>query len=67
MEVTQPYRADCVKAINTFRQHHLMPMAICCRTAEHEALTIALKLQGAIVLKPLTPQQIDDLVVVTLS
>lgn len=59
-EVAQPYRTDCVKAINTFRQDHLMPMALCCRTAEQEALTSLLKLQGVVVLKPLTPQQIDS-------
>ncbi|MBV7328221.1 NACHT domain-containing protein [Chloroflexi bacterium TSY] len=59
-EVKPEYREECIKAINAFRQNHLVPMAVCSRTAEYEALTNQLKLQGAVILKPLTSQQIDD-------
>jgi hypothetical protein len=58
-EVASEWRAACVKAINLFRREHLMPLAVCSRIADYEALTIRLRLQSAVLLQPLTTQQID--------
>ena len=59
-EVAPKYRDDCVKAINEFRQEHLVPLVVCSRVADYEVLTARLRLQGAVLLQSLTPQQIDD-------
>jgi len=60
-EVKREYREECIKALNEFQQSGktLVPLALCSRTAEYEALMSKLRLNGAIVLRPLTPQQID--------
>ena len=60
-EVKSEHREACVKAINDFRQEHgLTPLVVCSRVADYEALTTRLKLQGAVLLQPLTPQQVDQ-------
>jgi hypothetical protein len=49
-----------VEVINTFRQEHgLVPLAVCSRQADYEALAVKLQLRGALVLQPLTRLQID--------
>jgi TIR domain/NACHT domain len=54
------HRLACVEAINQFRlEHGLIPLVVCSRIADYEALTTRLKLQGAVVLQPLTPAQIQ--------
>lgn len=58
-EVARERRAACVEAINGFLDEHLVPVAICCRKEEYEALDSKIKLQSAILLQPLTPEQID--------
>lgn len=58
-EVKAAYRNDCVNIINTFRQEHLVNLAICCRSEEHQGLTAQLKLVGALHLLPLTIKQMD--------
>jgi hypothetical protein len=59
-EVTPEHRAACVEAINQFyRDHRLVPLVVCSRTADYEALAARLRLQDAIVLQPLTPAQVD--------
>lgn len=59
-EVKSERRQACVEAINIFRdQHGLTPIAICSRIADYETVTTRLKLNGAVVLQPLTFQQID--------
>lgn len=58
-EVALERREACVQAINQFRQQHLMPLVVCSRIADYEALTSRLKLQGAVLLQPLTSSQID--------
>ncbi len=57
-EVKREYREDCVKVVNDFRQEHLVPLAVCCRIAVYEALTAPLRLQGAVLLQPLTHEQV---------
>src|SRR6266487_2644277 len=60
-EVAAEHRSDCVEAINTYRQEHgLVPLTVCSRVADYEALTTKLRLQGTIVVQPLTKQQVDD-------
>ena len=59
-EVKREHRDACVEAINGFRQEHMMPLAICSRIADYEALTTRLELQGAVLLLPLTPQQVEQ-------
>ena len=60
-EVALEHRAACVEAINSFRQEHgLLPLVICCRVADYETLETRLQLQGALVVQPLTPQQIES-------
>jgi hypothetical protein len=59
-EVEAKAREDCVRALNAFREEHMVQMAVCSRTAEFEALNTPLKLGGAYLLQPLTPEQIDQ-------
>lgn len=59
-EVKPERREACVKAINGFRQEHLVPMAVCSRVADYEALTVRLQLREAVLLQPLTPEQVDE-------
>jgi energy-coupling factor transporter ATP-binding protein EcfA2 len=59
-EVAQEHREDCVKAINNFRQENLVSLVVCSRSEEYEALATKLRLQGAVCLQPLTPQQVDQ-------
>jgi len=59
-EVARERREKCVEAINAFRQKHLVPLVVCSRVADYEALDIQLKLQSAVLLQPLTPQQVND-------
>ena len=60
-EVKQEHRTACVEVINAFRQSHgLLPLALCSRTGDYQALAVRLRLQGAIVVQPLSPQQVDS-------
>lgn len=60
-EVALAHRLACVEAINHFRMEHgLVPLVVCSRIADYQALTTRLKLQGAVVLQPLTPAQIQS-------
>src|SRR5262249_33920667 len=59
-EVKEDHRANCIEAINTFRQDHgLIPLVVCSRTSEYGAVGARLHLQGSIVLQPLTHNQVD--------
>jgi hypothetical protein len=60
-EVQAEHRAACADAINTFRQDHgLLPLAVCSRITEYDALGAQLRLQGAIVVQPLTHTQVES-------
>jgi hypothetical protein len=59
-EVQQDYRNACIVAINSFRQEHLVPIAVCSRVNEYEDLAVQLKLQGAVLVQPLTLAQIEE-------
>ena len=59
-EVKPAHRAACVEAINAFRKAYDLPLVICSRTADYRALAMPLQLYGAIVVQPLSPQQVDS-------
>jgi DNA polymerase III delta prime subunit len=60
-EVRQDARDACVEAINAYRQEHgMVGMVVCSRVADYAALTAKLKLRGAIMVQPLTDEQIDS-------
>jgi hypothetical protein len=59
-EVRQEHREACAEAINRFRlEHGLAPIAVCSRVEDYGRLNTRLKL-GAILLQPLTSEQIDE-------
>jgi hypothetical protein len=59
-EVNPEHRAACIDAINYFRQDHgLLPLVVSSRTEEYKTLTSQLRLQGAVVIQPLTREQVD--------
>jgi len=59
-EVSAAQRGDCVEAINTYREEHgFVDVVVCSRSAEYQALTHKLRLNGGVVLLPLTDTQID--------
>jgi NACHT domain len=58
-EVAAGQRGDCVEIINTYRQEYgLVPLVVCSREVDYETLTSKLRLQGAVIVRPLTKQQI---------
>jgi predicted NACHT family NTPase len=62
-EVASEHRAACVGAINTFRQDYgLLPVVVCSRMTEYEDVVTPLRLQGAVVVQPLTREQVDHYV-----
>ncbi len=60
-EVSPVHSTACVEAINAYRREHgLVPMVVCSRSADYLARTTRILLPSAIVIQPLTPRQIDD-------
>ena len=60
-EVRGELRTACVDAINQFRRDYgLTSIVVCSRSKDYQTLSKQLKLEGAVVLQPLTGNQIDD-------
>ena len=60
-EVAKEYRTACVEAINGYRQEHgLVATVVCSRSTEYLALITRMSLRCAVIVQPLTAQQIDD-------
>jgi hypothetical protein len=60
-EVRDRRRPECAEAINHFRQTQgLSGIAVCSRTVGYEASAVHLKLGAAIMLEPLTSDQVDE-------
>ncbi len=60
-EVAAPHRAACVEAINAYRQAHgLLPTVVCSRQTDYLVLSTRLLLRTAVVVQPLTPEQIES-------
>ena len=62
-EVAMDHRQACAEAINDFRRDHgLLPIAVCSRIADYEALGTKLRLRNAVVVQPLTTIQVKEYV-----
>ena len=60
-EVAAPHRAACVEAINTYRQSHgLLSTVVCSRQTDYLLLSTRLMLRTAVVVQPLTSEQIES-------
>lgn len=60
-EVAPAAQAACVRAINDYVDRGGLPgLIVCCRSGEYAALPIRLRLNAAIAISPLSPEQIDD-------
>ena len=60
-EVRPARRAACVGAINNFGEKHgLAGLAVCSRLQDYIDLPVRLKLNGAVSLQPLSPEQVDN-------
>jgi len=60
-EVAPRERTACIEAINTYRQEHgLLPLVVCSRSADYLAQTARVRLGSAVMVQPLTEQQVDD-------
>ncbi len=59
-EVASNQGGSCVDAINDFlAQHPMIPIVVCSRIADYEMLGKRLRLQGAVIIQPLTNTQVD--------
>ncbi len=59
-EVEEAHRVACAEAINAYhREHGLLPLVVCSRAAEYRALGARLALQGAVMVQPLSDEQIE--------
>ncbi|NJN16225.1 MAG: NACHT domain-containing protein [Oscillochloris sp.] len=59
-EVDDEHRPACVAAINRFRSRHFMPMVVCVRSDAYRALPELLRLELAIEVQPLAPEEITQ-------
>jgi Cdc6-like AAA superfamily ATPase len=58
-EVQNEYRESCIEAINLFRRTHgLLPFVVCSREDDYCKLKKKLRLQGAVVVQPLTKEHL---------
>ncbi len=53
-------RNACVTALNAFQKEQATEMVVCCRVRDYEKLGNRLKLQSALVLRPLSAEQIHS-------
>jgi eukaryotic-like serine/threonine-protein kinase len=59
-EVAPNQRAACIEALNGYRSTHgLLPTVICSRSAEYLSQKTRVLLRTAVVVQPLTPEQIE--------
>ncbi|GCE23262.1 helix-turn-helix domain-containing protein [Dictyobacter kobayashii] len=62
-EVNEEVRANCIAAINAYREDHgFVSMVVCCRSTVYASLPSQLVLNTAVEVQPLTIQKIDDYV-----
>ena len=57
-EVKAGSRDDCVRALNAFLREHLVPVVVCSRIADYEVLATKLHLHSAVLLQPLTLEEV---------
>jgi eukaryotic-like serine/threonine-protein kinase len=53
-------RASCAKEINRFNRMYPLPVVVCSRRVEYDALDVALKLGTAVAVRPLDPETVLD-------
>jgi len=59
-EVKRERQAACIEAINAFRRlHGLTAIVVCSRVADYEAVAPRLRLQSAVLLQSLSPEQVE--------
>src|SRR6266849_3834468 len=59
-EVASAARKECIEAINSYRQTHPdVQVVVCCRSTEYLNEPAQLRLHTAVVIQPLTQEQID--------
>jgi hypothetical protein len=62
-EVATDRREACVTAINGFvHEHGLLPLVVCSRTTDYEVLSVHLRLPNAVIIQPLSRQQVQNYV-----
>lgn len=62
-EVDYSYRSACIEAINFYRREHgMVSMAVSSRSSDYFAQPVRILLHIAVVVQPLTSQQIDEYV-----
>ncbi|MEZ4641769.1 MAG: NACHT domain-containing protein [Chloroflexota bacterium] len=59
-EVREEKQESCIKAINKFSQDFQHSIVVCSRTLDYQKLDTKLKLAGAILIQPLTHEQLDN-------
>ncbi|GAC1701672.1 MAG: hypothetical protein PVS3B3_29280 [Ktedonobacteraceae bacterium] len=60
-EVALTARGPCLDAINAYRKEHgLLPTVVCSRSADYFAQKSSILLSSAVMVQPLTDQQVDD-------
>jgi serine/threonine protein kinase/DNA polymerase III delta prime subunit len=60
-EVAARERAACIEAINAYQQEHgLLPLVVCCRSADYLAQSARVQLGSAVAVQPLREEQVDD-------
>src|SRR6266849_3537570 len=60
-EVSGEHRAACIDTINAYRRSHgLVPTVVCSRSAEYLAQQRRIELRTAVVVQPLTAQQVNE-------
>jgi serine/threonine protein kinase len=60
-EVNANDRTACIETINTYRQEHgLLPLVVCCRSADYLEQTARVRLGNAVAIQPLSKQQVNN-------
>ncbi len=58
-EISPSYREQCVETINAYRREHMISTVVCSRNADYLSQQARLELRSAVMVQPLTAQQID--------
>ena len=60
-EVAPQDRTSCIRIINDYRKEHgFLPLVVCSRSADYLALTTRVLLRKAVVIQPLSDQQVNS-------
>ncbi len=64
-EMETSARLVCIRAINTYHRHHQHPLVVCCQSTKYfdVANQDRLSLQRAIVVEPLSDQQVNEVLI----